>query len=107
MAINDHYGLIRANYEMVCLEFFCQGQPTSESKLDLFFLSLRASLGLKVITKLVSNTICFRKKPYKAAHSHVNLTIKGELQCKMNLWSNYTLLPSQPLSEICFHDCRM
>jgi len=25
----------------------------------------------------------------------------------MNLWSNYTLLPSQPLSEICFHDCRM
>jgi len=30
---------------------------------------------------------------------------KGELGHKMNLWSNYTLLPSQPLSEICFHDC--
>jgi len=33
--------------------------------------------------------------------------IKGELRRKMNLWSNYTLLPSQPLSEICFHDCQM
>jgi len=28
--------------------------------------------------------------------------LKEELQRKMNLWSNYTLLPSQPLSEICF-----
>jgi len=27
--------------------------------------------------------------------------IKGELRRKMNLWSNYTLLSSQPLSEIC------
>jgi len=33
--------------------------------------------------------------------------LKGQLRRKMNLWSNYTLLPSQPLSEICFHDCRM
>jgi len=33
--------------------------------------------------------------------------LKEELQRKMNLWSNYTLLPSQPLSEICFHDFRM
>jgi len=32
---------------------------------------------------------------------------KGELHRKMNLWSNYTFLPSQPLSEICFHDSRM
>jgi len=31
--------------------------------------------------------------------------IKGQLRCKMNLWSNSTLLPSQPFSEICFHDC--
>jgi len=34
-------------------------------------------------------------------------SLKGELRRKMNLWSNYTLLHSQPLSEICFHDCRM
>jgi len=33
--------------------------------------------------------------------------LKGQLRRKMNLWSNYTLLPSQPLSDICFHDCRM
>jgi len=26
-----------------------------------------------------------------------------ELRCKMNLWSNYTLVHSQPFSEICFH----
>jgi len=35
------------------------------------------------------------------------LGFKGQLRRKMNLWSNYTLLPSQPLSEIFFHDCRM
>jgi len=33
--------------------------------------------------------------------------IKGELWHKMNLWSNYTLVPSRPFSEICFHDNRM
>jgi len=37
----------------------------------------------------------------------VLLLFKGDLRRKMKLWSNYTLLPSQPLSEICFHDCRM
>jgi len=29
---------------------------------------------------------------------------KGELQYKMNLWSNNTLVPSLLFSEICFHD---
>jgi len=32
---------------------------------------------------------------------------KGELRRKMNFWSNNnnnTLVPSQPFSEICFHD---
>jgi len=33
--------------------------------------------------------------------------IKGQLRRKMNLWSNYTLVRSQPFSEICFHDYRM
>jgi len=33
--------------------------------------------------------------------------LKGELWRKMNLWSNYTLVPSRPFSEICFHDNRM
>jgi len=33
--------------------------------------------------------------------------VKGELQCKMNLWSNKTLVPSQPFSDICFHDNQM
>jgi len=33
--------------------------------------------------------------------------IKGELRRKMNLWSDKTLVPSQPFSEICFHDNRM
>jgi len=37
----------------------------------------------------------------------VTQNIKGQLRRKMNLWSNYTLLPSQPLCEICFHDWRM
>jgi len=32
---------------------------------------------------------------------------KGELQCKINLWSIETLVPSQPFSEICFHDNRI
>jgi len=30
--------------------------------------------------------------------------IKGELWRKMNFWSNKTLVPTQPFSEICFHD---
>jgi len=34
-------------------------------------------------------------------------TFKGELRHKINLWSNYTLVPSQPFSEICCHDNRM
>jgi len=29
-----------------------------------------------------------------------NFQIKGELWLKMNLWSNKTLVPSQPFSEI-------
>jgi len=33
--------------------------------------------------------------------------LKGELWCKINLWSNKTMVPSQPFSEICFHDNRM
>jgi len=33
--------------------------------------------------------------------------VKGELQRKRNIWSNYTLVHSQPFSEICFHDYRM
>jgi len=37
----------------------------------------------------------------------VLLTLKGELRCKMNLWSNNTLVSSQPFSEICFHKNRM
>jgi len=37
----------------------------------------------------------------------LELSLEGELRRKMNLWSNYTLLPSQPLSEICFHDFRI
>lgn len=53
MAIKHQYVLISVNYEMLCLKFFCQGQPTNEIKLELFFLSFRASLGLKVITKLL------------------------------------------------------
>jgi len=32
---------------------------------------------------------------------------KGELRCKMNLWSNKTSAPSRPFSEICFHDNQM
>jgi len=34
-------------------------------------------------------------------------SFKVELWHKMNLWSNKTLVPSQPFSEICFHDNRM
>jgi len=33
--------------------------------------------------------------------------LKGELQRTMNLWSNKTLVHSQPFSKICFHDNRM
>jgi len=33
--------------------------------------------------------------------------LKGELRHKMNLWSNKTLVTSQPFSEICFHESRM
>jgi len=31
----------------------------------------------------------------------------GDFQHKMNFWSNKTFVPSQPFSEICFHDNRM
>jgi len=33
--------------------------------------------------------------------------IKGQLPNKINLWSNNTLVPCQPFSEICFHDNQM
>jgi len=33
--------------------------------------------------------------------------LKKQLRRKMNLWSNNTLVPSQPFSEISFHDNRM
>jgi len=51
--------------------------------------------------------ICINILIYIKFRSYRNIYIKGQLRRKINLWSNYTLLPSQPLSEICFHDCRM
>jgi len=33
--------------------------------------------------------------------------MKGELRRKTNLWSNKTLVPCRPFSEICFHDNQM
>jgi len=43
----------------------------------------------------------------KGDFHYTRVDVKGELGCKMNLWSNKTLVPSQPFSEICFHDNRM
>jgi len=40
--------------------------------------------------------------------SHIHLEwLKGELRHKMNLWSNKTLVPSRPFSDIWFHDNRI
>jgi len=57
---------------------------------------------LVIITVIIT---LFRQKKFIVVSKLIN--VKGQLRRKMNLWSNYTLLPSQPLSEICFHDCQM
>jgi len=39
---------------------------------------------------------------YRKSVIQMVIVFKGQLRRKMNLWCNYTLLPSQPLSEIFF-----
>jgi len=44
---------------------------------------------------------------YMFLQMDTNRRVKGELWCKMKIWSNKTLVPSQSFSEICFHDNQM
>jgi len=43
----------------------------------------------------------------KDISNNVKFALEGELHRKINLWSNKPLVPSQPFSEICFHDNQM